>query len=134
MATPAFTVLRYDPARAFTADASETIEPGELVAIDGTGKAKLATAGTTGQAQAVGIAAHEAETGERLLVLPEATIYDSARTGLKGKVLYLSATTSGAYADTKPTTTNDLIQPIGTGAPQDKVIHLSIDPTAVTVP
>lgn len=129
MPSPTFAVLDYDPTFAFTGvvDVTGGVAAGKLLGLVGSTVVLADPVAAAGVVQAVGIAAHAAADGERVLVLPVCTVYDDGYGGLQGEVLYAAA--GGAYSITKLSGTGDLVQVVGYGSMQDKVIKLAIQPT-----
>lgn len=131
---PSFAVLNYDATAAFTAlvGAAGNITQGKLVGLDASGEAVVANAATGATlVQALGIAGHTANVGERLLILPACTIYDSATSIVQGNLLYAGA--AGAYVNPGLNTAGDLYQLVGYACPQDKLLKINIQPSPIKV-
>ena len=130
----AISILDYERRRAFTLIADATgVAAGDVVGVDGSGQATKAN-GPTAAKQPIGIAAHAASSGERVLILPACSIYDDAQTppwlaGV-GARLYLGAT--GTITLTQPGADNDIVVVLGTAISASKAV-IDIQPVPFAV-
>lgn len=128
----AITILDYERRRAFTLIADATgVAAGDVVGVDGTGKATKAN-GPAAAKQPVGVAAHAASSGERVLVLPSCTIRDTAPpvAWAVGDRLYLGA--AGTITPTQPGADNDIVVVLGT-AITTSIVTIDIQPVPFAV-
>jgi len=103
-------VVRYEKDSAFPVKAATTITEGQLVALDSSGNLVVAQKTQGAVKQAVGVAIRAAATNDVIGVASVADVEGFSSLTIGG-TCYLS--TSGGVTQTRPTTANDAIQPVG---------------------
>ena len=105
-------ILESIEARTITAFAGAAITKGQACYITSTGTAALAKADAVATGPAVGIATHNAASGQPVTLLYHGRLAGYTL-GDPGTIAYLSETTAGALADAAPDGNNEFVQSIG---------------------
>jgi hypothetical protein len=109
-------------------NAGESISQWDMVYYDTTATEWLiADADASGEAPAWGIAVSAGTDGNALDVLQKGFVRNDAWTWTPGAKLYLDDTTPGGLTETAPSTSTDIVQPVGVVYTAD-IIWINVDP------
>jgi hypothetical protein len=109
-------------------NAGEAISQWDMVYYDTTATEWLiADADASGEAPAWGIAVSAGTDGNALDVLQKGFVRNDAWTWTPGAQIFLDDTTPGGLTETAPSTSTDIVQPVGVAYTAD-IIWINVDP------